>query len=91
MSESISEPPLPPEFWERLENGETVPFRGLGKSMLPFYPSGTWFLLQAAPLNSLKVGDLIYTGTPEGVGKVLTGDILKGFITDKEMLKVVVK
>ena len=40
---------------------------------------------------SLKVGDLIYTGTPEGVGKVLTGDILKGFITDKEMLNVIVK
>jgi len=40
---------------------------------------------------SLKVGDLIYTGTPEGVGKVLTGDTLKGFIADKEMVKVVVK
>ena len=40
---------------------------------------------------SLKVGDLIYTGTPEGVGKVLTGDTLKGFITDKEMVKVKIK
>jgi len=40
---------------------------------------------------SLKVGDLIYTGTPEGVGKVLTGDTLKGFITDKEMVKVEIK
>ena len=40
---------------------------------------------------SLKVGDLIYTGTPEGVGKVFAGDTLKGFLTDKEILKVVVK
>jgi len=40
---------------------------------------------------SLKVGDLIYTGTPAGVGKVIAGDTLKGFITDKEMFKVVVK
>ena len=40
---------------------------------------------------TLKTGDLIYTGTPAGVGEVIAGDILKGFITDKEMLKVVVK
>ena len=40
---------------------------------------------------SLKVGDLIYTGTPAGVGKVIAGDTLKGFITDKELFKVVVK
>ena len=36
---------------------------------------------------SLKIGDLIYTGTPEGVGRVIAGDKLKGFITDKEMLR----
>ena len=40
---------------------------------------------------SLKVGDLIYTGTPARVGKVIAGDTLKGFIADKEILKVVVK
>ena len=40
---------------------------------------------------TLKTGDLIYTGTPAGVGKVIAGDTLKGFITEKEMLKVVVK
>ena len=40
---------------------------------------------------TLKTGDLIYTGTPAGVGRVIAGDRLKGFITDKEMLKVVVK
>ena len=40
---------------------------------------------------TLKAGDLIYTGTPAGVGKVIAGDILKGFIANKEMLKVVVK
>ena len=40
---------------------------------------------------SLKVGDLIYTGTPARVGKVIAGDTLKGFIADKEILKVIVK
>jgi fumarylpyruvate hydrolase len=28
----------------------------------------------------LKEGDLIYTGTPEGVGKVQVGDKLSGYI-----------
>ena len=40
---------------------------------------------------TLKIGDLIYTGTPEGVGKVEKGDVLNGFIEDKEVLKVLVK
>ena len=40
---------------------------------------------------TLKIGDLIYTGTPEGVGPVVAGDKLKGFIGEKEMFKVVIK
>ena len=40
---------------------------------------------------TLKTGDLIYTGTPAGVGRVIAGDALKGFITNKEMIKVMVK
>jgi len=34
---------------------------------------------------TLKVGDLIYTGTPEGVGPIKIGDKLEGFI-EKEKL-----
>src|SRR2546428_7276556 len=33
---------------------------------------------------TLKKGDLIFTGTPEGVGKVNIGDHLEGFIEDKK-------
>ena len=29
---------------------------------------------------TLKVGDLIYTGTPEGVGPVAIGDQLQGYL-----------
>lgn len=33
---------------------------------------------------TLKIGDLIFTGTPAGVSKVSTGDVLEGFMgTDK--------
>jgi 2-keto-4-pentenoate hydratase/2-oxohepta-3-ene-1,7-dioic acid hydratase in catechol pathway len=40
---------------------------------------------------TLKVGDLIYTGTPAGVGAVKIGDKLEGFIGDKKMLHCEVK
>ena len=40
---------------------------------------------------TLKTGDLIYTGTPAGVGSVKAGDVLQGFIGKQEMFKVVVK
>jgi acylpyruvate hydrolase len=40
---------------------------------------------------TLKVGDLIYTGTPAGVGKVDVGDKLEGFIGDNIMLTCEVK
>ena len=35
---------------------------------------------------SLRIGDYIFTGTPAGVGPVNNGDILRGFIEDKEIL-----
>ena len=40
---------------------------------------------------SLKIGDLIYTGTPKGVGKVKKGDILNGFIGKIKMFTVNIK
>lgn len=40
---------------------------------------------------TLKVGDLIYTGTPAGVGPVAIGDKLEGFVEDKSMLNFEVK
>tara|TARA_A100000164_G_C21802853_1_gene721537 strand:- start:90 stop:701 length:612 start_codon:yes stop_codon:yes gene_type:complete len=40
---------------------------------------------------SLKIGDLIYTGTPAGVGKIEKNDILDGFIGNKKMLTVTIK
>ncbi|MDN3666426.1 fumarylacetoacetate hydrolase family protein [Algibacter miyuki] len=40
---------------------------------------------------TLKIGDVIFTGTPAGVGKVLAEDKLKGFIGDNEMFSITVK
>ena len=40
---------------------------------------------------TLKIGDLIYTGTPSGVGQVVNGDLLEGFIENKKMFEVKVR
>ena len=40
---------------------------------------------------TLKKGDLIFTGTPEGVGRVNIGDHLKGYIEDEQLLNFYVK
>jgi len=40
---------------------------------------------------TLKIGDLIYTGTPAGVGPVKIGDELSGFIGEKNMFKIEIR
>jgi acylpyruvate hydrolase len=40
---------------------------------------------------TLKIGDLIFTGTPAGVAKVSIGDHLEGFIEDKKLIDLVIK
>ena len=40
---------------------------------------------------TLKIGDIIFTGTPSGVTKVNPNDILKGFIEEKEIFSIKVK
>jgi fumarylpyruvate hydrolase len=40
---------------------------------------------------TLCKGDLIFTGTPVGVGPVKAGDLLEAFIGEKKLLKVKIK
>ena len=40
---------------------------------------------------TLKIGDIIFTGTPSGVGKVNINDSLTGFIENKQMFSIRVK
>lgn len=40
---------------------------------------------------TLKIGDIIFTGTPEGVAKVNPNDVLEGFIEGKRMFRIHVK
>lgn len=40
---------------------------------------------------TLKKGDILFTGTPKGVGPIKVGDVLEAFIQDKKMLHVDIK
>lgn len=40
---------------------------------------------------TLKIGDIIFTGTPSGVGKVEPNDELIGYIENIEMFKLIIK
>ena len=40
---------------------------------------------------TLKIGDILFTGTPVGVGKVNIGDHLEGYIGEKKMFEFKVK
>ena len=40
---------------------------------------------------SVNIGDVIFTGTPAGVGEVVVGDELEGFIEDDSMFTLEIK
>lgn len=40
---------------------------------------------------TLKIGDVIFTGTPSGVAKIQPNDVLTGFLEDEENFKIKIK
>jgi 2-keto-4-pentenoate hydratase/2-oxohepta-3-ene-1,7-dioic acid hydratase in catechol pathway len=40
---------------------------------------------------SLNIGDLVYTGTPAGVGECVVGDMLEGYFEKEKMFEVEIK
>jgi 2-keto-4-pentenoate hydratase/2-oxohepta-3-ene-1,7-dioic acid hydratase in catechol pathway len=68
-------------------NGETVQ-KGTTAQML-------WnideLVAEASKYFTLKTGDVIFTGTPQGVAAVKPGDVLEGFLEGKQLFKVQVK
>lgn len=68
-------------------NGKTVQ---VGNSALMIFPIDT-IVSQVSKYFTLKIGDLIFTGTPAGVGAVKIGDRLEGFLEGKKMFDFMVK
>ena len=44
-----------------------------------------------SPVNYLKIGDVIFTGTPSGVNSVCENDLFEGFIEKRNVFKVNIK
>jgi acylpyruvate hydrolase len=70
-----------------LKNGELVQ-EGNSKDMIFDIDS---IIVYVSQFMSLKIGDIIFTGTPAGVGTIKIGDKLTGFIGDQEMFSLNIK
>jgi len=69
------------------KNGETVQ-SGNSSDMIFDFDA---IIAYVSQYMTLKIGDLIFTGTPSGVGKVAPGDELTGFLGERQMFQVKVK
>ena len=45
-------------------------------------------IVEASKYFTLKKGDLIFTGTPKGVGQIISKDILSGYLNQKKVFEV---
>jgi acylpyruvate hydrolase len=70
-----------------LINGQTVQQGNTRDMITPFDE----LIANISKYFTLKTGDLIYTGTPEGVGPVKIGDKLEAFIEGEKMLEFDIK
>jgi 2-keto-4-pentenoate hydratase/2-oxohepta-3-ene-1,7-dioic acid hydratase in catechol pathway len=68
-------------------NGE---IRQQGNTKLMLFNFDT-IIAYVSKFFTLKTGDIVFTGTPQGVGPVQVGDRLEAFIGDKPMLSFEVK
>jgi 2-keto-4-pentenoate hydratase/2-oxohepta-3-ene-1,7-dioic acid hydratase in catechol pathway len=68
-------------------NGET---RQAGNSAQMIFPFDE-LVAHVSKYFTLKTGDLIYTGTPSGVGPVKEGDRLQGFIGEQKLFDFLIK
>ncbi len=72
----------------RLEKNEEIVQQGNTKLMLWKIDELIEYVSQ---FFTLKIGDIIFTGTPAGVGQVKTNDVLTGFIEGQKMFSIKVK
>jgi fumarylpyruvate hydrolase len=83
---SLSSPIQELEFYLQLNN--KIVQQGNTKNMLF---SVDTIIAYVSQFFTLKIGDLIFTGTPAGVGQVAKSDHLQGFLEDKELLNFFIR
>jgi 2-keto-4-pentenoate hydratase/2-oxohepta-3-ene-1,7-dioic acid hydratase in catechol pathway len=70
-----------------LKNGQEVQ-RGSSKDMIFSFSHIISYLSRFV---SLKMGDIIFTGTPAGVGEVHIGDVLEAYLEHQKMINLMIK
>ena len=70
-----------------LKNGETVQKSNANQMIF----SIDEIISYVSNFMTLKIGDLIFTGTPSGVGSVKIGDKLEGFINNESIFSLNIK
>jgi len=71
-----------------LQKNQTVVQQGNSNEMIFSFDA---IIAHLSQFVTLKIGDLIYTGTPSGVGTVHIDDRLEGYIGNKKMFDFLVK
>ena len=69
------------------KNGETVQKSNSGLMLFKIDE----LISEISKYFTLKKGDIIFTGTPEGVAAVTPNDVLEGFLNEQSMFKINVK
>jgi len=72
----------------KLEVNQEVVQIGNSKDMIYSFD---YIISYISKFYTLRAGDLIFTGTPSGVGQVKIGDKLEGYIVEEKMLTVNIK
>lgn len=68
-------------------NGETVQ-KGISDDMMFTFDQ---IIAHISNYFSLNIGDVVFTGTPAGVGECVVGDVLEGFFEQEKMFELEIK
>lgn len=76
-----------PIHFHMLKNGEQVQVGNTENMIYSF----DHIVSHVSNYFSLNIGDLIFTGTPAGVGECVVGDMLEGFLENEKLFELSVK
>ncbi|MEQ1624543.1 MAG: hypothetical protein RLY89_3081 [Bacteroidota bacterium] len=76
-----------PLHFSLLKNGEAVQ-KGDSTHMIFSFSQ---IISNISNYFSLNIGDLIYTGTPAGVGETVVGDVLEGYLEKEKMFELTIR
>jgi 2-keto-4-pentenoate hydratase/2-oxohepta-3-ene-1,7-dioic acid hydratase in catechol pathway len=71
-----------------LQNNKEVVQKGSSSLMIFNFDS---IIAHISNYFSINIGDLVFTGTPAGVGECVVGDVLEGYLEDQQMFEVEIK